>query len=180
MPAPVRPNAYRVDGDVVYMDVSTKAHPGVVTAIDLADLATALDGLGRWYAHRTNGRPQIYARRSIITVAAGYQFLHRLLAQTDACPVVIHRDHDGLNNRRSNLLATSRDRQAAHARHAKAKRRGAFWDEDGQRWRAIIGSRGRLVHLGRFATEDDAARAYDAEALELFGDLARPNFKGAP
>jgi hypothetical protein len=44
-------------------------------------------------------------------------------------------------------------------------------------WIAQIVSPGRSSYIGTFATEEAAARAYDAKARELFGEFANTNFK---
>lgn len=43
-------------------------------------------------------------------------------------------------------------------------------------WNAAIRAGGKLIYIGRFATEKDAALAYDMEAKKLHGDFARLNF----
>lgn len=177
MPFPVTPNSYEMRGDVVYLDVATKACPGAVALIDASDLAAALDGRGRWYAYKTPSRTTVTVRRAVQIGRnkQGHQILPRLLLASGAGkPVVIHLDHDGLNNRRINLLATSKAMMAIHARHAKGKLRGVF--RRGDRFRALIGVSNRVVRLGSFATEAEAAQAYDAAAREHFGDLACLNF----
>ena len=182
MPAPVIMNTYRIEGDVAYLDVSTRAHPDAVTRIALRDLDKVIDGLGRWYAYKNSERPEIYVRRSI-TVGGGKQqsqMLHKFLAQEPGCPVVLHIDFDGLNNLRENLKPSDRHEQAAHARHAKGKYRGVFERPDNRRYRAIIGIDGELVHLGTYGSESDAAKAYDAAARAKYGALARLNFPSGP
>jgi AP2 domain len=113
---------------------------------------------------RRKGRPQLsLLMHSLIT---GY-------AETD------HRDGDGLNNQRSNL------RDASHHRQNMANRRkglrgssqfkGVSWFAPSRKWKAQIRSDGRHRYLGLFVDERDAARAYDAAALELWGEFARLN-----
>lgn len=45
-----------------------------------------------------------------------------------------------------------------------------------RQWRARLEVAGRRVHLGRFHTAEDAARAYDQKAREVLGSRARLNF----
>lgn len=46
----------------------------------------------------------------------------------------------------------------------------------GPKWRAEIRHQRRTTHLGCFDTEEEAARARDAKAVELRGEFARLNF----
>jgi hypothetical protein len=45
------------------------------------------------------------------------------------------------------------------------------------RWVAQIGINSKTVYIGLFDNEEDAARAYDAKAREVFGQFALTNFK---
>jgi len=45
-----------------------------------------------------------------------------------------------------------------------------------KKWTAQIYYLGKIKHIGRFYTEEDAAKAYDQKAIELFGEDVRRNF----
>ncbi|MHC4259490.1 MAG: AP2 domain-containing protein [Planctomycetota bacterium] len=53
--------------------------------------------------------------------------------------------------------------------------KGVSWIKSEKKWRARIKFDGRSIHIGRFDDEKAAARAYDAKARELFGELAALN-----
>jgi hypothetical protein len=46
-----------------------------------------------------------------------------------------------------------------------------------KKWIASIGFNRNKIHLGLFTNEEDAARAYDRKAMELFGEFAYLNFQ---
>jgi hypothetical protein len=58
-----------------------------------------------------------------------------------------------------------------------SKYKGVFWHSLAKKWQAGIGCYGEAFYLGLFLVEEDAARAYDKKAKELFGEFACLNFK---
>jgi hypothetical protein len=54
--------------------------------------------------------------------------------------------------------------------------RGVYLTSWGNRWQAAIQYGGKRRYLGTYSTQESAARAYDREALSLYGDAARLNF----
>lgn len=96
-------------------------------------------------------------------------------------PETDHRDHDGLNNQRSNL----RPGRGVNQRNARpqlggtSQYKGVCWYTPlrGQgRWKAQIRATGMSRHLGYFLSEVDAAHAYDTAARAAFGEYAVVNF----
>jgi hypothetical protein len=107
--------------------------------------------------------------------------LHRLLFPDSE--EVDHRDHNGLNNRRSNLrlatgLQNARNKAKSTNRVFTSRYKGVSFVEHGnwQRFKAGIRVNGKDAHLGFFESEEEAARAYDAAATERFGEFACLNF----
>ncbi len=88
---------------------------------------------------------------------------------------VDHVNCDGLDNRRANLrIAThGQNRMNARPQGGSSRFKGVYFNHG--RWCARITVDGCLVQLGRYDQEKDAARAYDAAAVEHFGERARPN-----
>lgn len=106
--------------------------------------------------------------------------LHRLVMRARPGQIVDHRNSDRLDNRKSNLrLCTTAENIAnMDIRGGSSRFKGVYRDRDG-RWHAQIGHQSRRYNLGKFKSEVDAARAYDAKALELFGEFARLNLQEA-
>jgi len=106
-------------------------------------------------------------------------YMHRLIINVPPGMFVDHIDHNGLNNRRSNLRLCTAQQNARNnrpQRRAKSKYKGVSWRKDGKVFRAQIWHNAKSINLGRFKSETDAAKAYDKAAKKLFGKFAYLNF----
>ena len=90
---------------------------------------------------------------------------------------VDHEDGNGINNQRHNLRPATTSQNAANRRRVASVRkyRGVHWREDRRKFRAIIKVNGKNLQVGYFTNEEDAARAYNAAAVQHFGEFAKLN-----
>ena len=151
---------------------------GLVALVDDDEFAKASQFT--WQAHPTKG--PTYARTEFRVEGHRIRiFLHRLVMGLTAIDRSIecdHRNGDGLDCRRENLRTATRSENARN----RAKRivtpsspyKGVR--PKGTMWVAVISPNGRSILLGLYETAEDAARAYDAAAVEHFGEFARLNF----
>jgi len=146
---------------------------GKVAIVDAADY----DWLNsfKWSANeRANGS---YACSQIKGKKA---FMHRIIMNPPTEKVVDHIDHNGLNNRRTNLRICS---IADNSRNLKPRRnaktsfyKGVSWNKKSKKWMATIKFNQKYYHIGFFDDEIAAAKAYDKMAKKLFGKFAYLNF----
>lgn len=124
----------------------------------------------RWYARRSV-KGEFYGSRKV--------YMHREIMQPPAELGVDHRDHDGLNNRRSNLrLANDSQNQMNRVKppvHA-SKYRGVVWNKRNKNWTVRFWSGKKDRWIGVFPTEELAGRAWDAEAIKYDPEFANLNF----
>ena len=81
---------------------------------------------------------------------------------------VEHKDEDKMNNRLGNLRLATRSQNKANQRKSK----GYGLCKSTGRWLARIKVAGKQLHLGRFATEEEARQAYVSAKLHHFGEFA--------
>jgi hypothetical protein len=162
--APRRPTAVKSDGKTRQIPLGN----GLFATVDAADYPEL--SKYRWYA--TYRGSQIYAVRH---EGGKETYMHRVIMKPRPGQIVHHRDGDGLNNRRDNLLVCTR-RQHQACRRPLGDRRfvGVYWFKNG--WMAQIRYRGKTYYLGRFKDQIEAAKARDRKAYELCGELAYLNF----
>lgn len=101
-------------------------------------------------------------------------FMHREIVGAGKGEEVDHIDLDRVNNQRNNLrICTINGNKRNRIRRADSTMRykGVYRGQHRK-----YGARIQKKHLGYFETQEDAARAYDKAAKELFGEFARLNF----
>ncbi|WP_342439296.1 HNH endonuclease [Paenibacillus sp. FSL L8-0436] len=105
--------------------------------------------------------------------------MHRQIVDAPTGKVVDHINGNKLDNRLENLRVT--DQVGNQANRASLNRnntsgyKGVSWNKATSRFEAGVQVEGKRNFLGLFTTAEDAARAYNAKALELFGEYARLN-----
>ena len=98
------------------------------------------------------------------------------------CPdglVVDHINGDTLDNRVSNLRICTQGQNARNRGATRNSRRQSRYKgvrRHYRKWQARIGVNYRVLHIGLFETEREAAEAYDRAARKHFGKFARLNF----
>ena len=94
-----------------------------------------------------------------------------------------HKDHDGLNNQRSNLRPATKAQNNLNVRprnDCTSQYKGVYYRRARHLWNASVHLNGRRRNLGDFVSELEAAYVYDAAARELHGEFACPNFPDGP
>jgi hypothetical protein len=134
----------------------------------------------RWQAHQSNS--DVYAARtSEVGGKRRTVWMHRLIMGAPPDKRVDHLNHNTLDNRRSNLRVVSGRENSYNRRKLKRSTsvyKGVYKRIGDSEWRAELrgGSPPKHYYLGSFPSEEQAARAYDEKAREVYGEHAALNF----
>lgn len=103
--------------------------------------------------------------------------LHRIVMDAPKGLEVDHINGDRLDNRKINLRLATKQQNAANQGKSSNKSSSSFKGvyPHGKKFRAVVKYNSKQIYLGLFATEHDAAEAYNKKALALFGSFARLN-----
>lgn len=119
------------------------------------------------YAARHEGKQTVYLHQFIIgKPKKGFQ--------------IDHINHDGLDDRRENLRIVTQHQNNGNLRRPKHNTSGykgvsAYPNNIKKPWTAYIQNMGVKIHLGYFATPQEAALVYNLAAKEQWGKYAHLN-----
>ena len=152
-----------------------------VVIVDRAD-ASFLQQVA-WQAFNTARlSPYAHSKKARRLFGSKSGYLHTMVLRLPDGKRVDHINGAGMDCRRINLRPSTQ-KQNTHNRRpmrgSTSKYRGVSWQSRKNKWVAQIDVGGKHYHIGYFASEDEAAAAYDVEAGRHFGEFARLNFQAA-
>jgi len=86
-----------------------------------------------------------------------------------------HKNHDGTDNRRTNIRPATQAQNIANSRKrggCSSRFKGVSWNSKRGKWNSHIYANGHSRYIGLFEIEEDAAMAYTDAAKKAFGEFA--------
>lgn len=105
--------------------------------------------------------------------------IHRLiLGISDPDVVIDHINHNGLDNRKSNLRICNNSQNLCNCNISKNNKsgcKGVYWSNDRQKWCAQITINNKTKGLGRYNNYEDAVKARNEAAFKYYEEFANEN-----
>lgn len=149
------------------MSTSIKASCGTEILVSTEDLEVVSK-----YCWHINNRGYVRANTKTLNGIRGQVMLHRIISNANKGQIVDHINRIKTDNRRENLrlvqpLVNCLNR--GPKLNSKSKYKGV--SKQRNRWQVYVNRK----YIGIFATEEEAAMAYDASVVKVFGEYATTN-----
>jgi hypothetical protein len=168
-------NEYKFIND---QTIEMQLSQGMTCLVDAADYD--LVKMHRWYYHKSKSNSG-YVKTNITNNGKCTKLLmHSLIMNFPEKPLEIdHINLNGCDNRRSNLrICTHQQNNLNKTKHKNNTSgfKGVTYFKRDNKFAARIMFNKKSIHLGYFDTAAEAAKAYDAKAIELYGEFKVLNF----
>jgi len=113
----------------------------------------------------------IYMHRQIMNVIINSKYIcidhiNHIICDNTAC-----------NLRKCNKAENSRNKNLCVVKNTNSKFKGVKYNVGSKKWFGRIKFENKMIHIGSFETDIEAALAYDQMARYLYKDFSSPNFK---
>lgn len=158
----------------------------MITKQELEQLFDFDKETGKFYWKRCDNKPHLLGKEAGGFDVDGYRRVqiknrsyrtHHLtwLYHTGRLPEkeIDHKDQNKANNVYSNLREVTDSQQRINTgiqRSNKSGFRGVYWLQRRKRWRARVKFEGIVYELGLYTDKEEAAKAYESKARQLFGE----------
>ena len=162
----------RVDGDVAYVPL-TKGYEAVIDA-SMVDVVSGFNWSAQEDRNKDGTVRSVYALR----LFQGKKIrLHRQLVCAPSGYDVDHIDGDGLNNRMSNIRVCTHAENSYNQGIRPNNKVGikGVWARPSGSFQSKIRHNGKVLHLGTFASAEQAGAAYADASVRLHGEYGRIN-----
>tara|TARA_R110000851_G_scaffold170949_1_gene317305 strand:- start:147 stop:722 length:576 start_codon:yes stop_codon:yes gene_type:complete len=142
---------------------------------------------GKWYDHRPGGYKNVNCIKHYAVDGDRRKAIHRVVMNAPPGMDVDHINGDPLDNRKENLRLCTRSQNAQNKKRRRDSKSGfkcVYYTSSNLKkpWMAYISDpdtlypNKRSIKLGYYETAEEAARAYDKKAIEMYGEFAYTNF----
>lgn len=153
-------NEFEINGALTWIRLERRDRVPIFAMVDTKDLRKLLEHPVRWIAQYSPESKTFY-------VAAGNSspkvYLHRFLVDAPKGSEVDHKNHNGLDNRRFNLVVGTKNQ---NQQNRKGPRKGSLsgasgvvWSSRKQRWLVKRMVNGVVLRAGQFSDLEEAKKA---------------------
>lgn len=150
-------NKYEILGEVTLIYAKSKDGRIEFTKIDTTDLEKVMKHPNKWHVYYDKRTKKYYVRSARYGKTI---LLHRLVMDEPRGLVVDHKNHDGMDNRKSNLKSVTiqengQNRKGA-SRVSNSGVRGVSWNKNSKKWLVYLSVNKKRKYLGGFESLEEA------------------------